>query len=130
MILDTTFAIDLMNKNNEALLKYRDLLLVGEPIKISSISVFELHSGPPIANKPEGERRMVEQVIKGQIILDFTRQAAEKAGELYGSSVKSGKTLSIMDCMIASVALVNNEKILTRNIKDFERIPQVQIETY
>ena len=35
-----------------------------------------------------------------------------------------------IDCMIAGIALIRKEKVLTRNVKDFSKIKDLEIETY
>ena len=70
------------------------------------------------------------EILDGQIILKFDKESAEKAGEIDGNLIKEGNTIGPIDTMIAGTAITKNEKVLTRNIKDFSRIKGLNIETY
>ena len=52
-----------------------------------------------------------------------------KAGRLSGQLVNEGNTVDDGDVIIAATAEVVEEPVLTRNLKDFERLG-VEIETY
>lgn len=130
MILDTTFIIDIMNNDSKAIEKLRELQKRGEAQIISSISIFELFSGLGKSIKPEKEKMKIIQALRGQLIAHFDQDAAEKAGFIDGNLRKEGRIIGPLDTMIAGVALVKKEKILTRNLKDFERIPGLEVERY
>jgi len=67
-------------------------------------------------------------ILSNQSIVSFNRAAAEKAGEIDGTLIKQGKKIGIVDSLIAAIALTNNEKVITRNIKDFSRVKGLEIE--
>jgi len=52
-----------------------------------------------------------------------------KAGRLSGQLVNEGNTVDDGDVIIAATADVVDEPVLTRNLKDFERL-DVETETY
>ncbi len=130
MILDTTFIIDLMNNDIKAVEKLRDLQKRGEAQIISSITIFELFSGLGHSKKQEKEKTKIINALRGQLIIHLDQDAAEKAGFIDGSLRKEGKAIGPLDTMIAGIALVKKEKVLTRNRKDFERIPGLEVESY
>ncbi len=130
MLADTSFIIDVMNKDEAALQKLQALTSKGESLLLSTITIFELHSGIGQSKRQIEEKRKVLEVTSNQIILPFDVVAAEKAGEIDGFLIVSGKMIDEADSMIAGIALVNGETVLTRNIKDFERIAGLKIETY
>lgn len=130
MILDTTFIIDLMNAEKEAVNKLNELVKKKEAQIITSPSIFELFSGLSRSKKPEQEKEKIVTTIKNQIILDLDNISAEKGGEVDGMLIKKGKTIQPIDSMIAGIALTKKEKILTRNVKDFSKIKGLEVETY
>jgi len=55
-------------------------------------------------------------------IFALTEQAALVYGEVMGEVHRAGTTLSAPDGMIASIAIVNEGRLATRNTRDFARV--------
>ena len=130
MILDTSFLIDFMEGLPEAIAKMEELQHSQESIFISTPTIFELWTGIAHGNQPEKEKEKVKKIVNSQQILELTKSCAEEAGLINGTLWKEGKPIDSEDCMIAGIAKQYNQPILTRNIKHFERIKTIQIETY
>ena len=130
MIMDTAFVIDVMKNEQNAIKKLQELVKKGEPQLVTAITIFELFSGIARSTKPIEEKNRVLTTLKGQLILHFDNDAAEKAGEIDGMLIKEGRMNDPIDCMIAGIALVKKEKVLTRNVKDFAKIRGIEVETY
>ena len=130
MIADTSFVIDIMKNDKKAVAKLNELVKKGVPQLITSLAIFELYSGVSRSHKPFEERNKVMKLLNGQIIIHFDNDSAEKAGEIDGNLIKEGKMIEPIDSMIAGIALIKKEKILTRNIKDFSKVRGIEIETY
>lgn len=60
------------------------------------------------------------------IILDFDERAAEEFKRLSKFRIRIGA----MDLKIASIALANSATLLTRNLKDFSKVPGLKIEDW
>ena len=56
-------------------------------------------------------------------IFALTEQAALVYGEVMGKAHRAGKALSVPDGMIASIAIVNEGRLATRNTRDFADVP-------
>ena len=130
MIVDTTFIIDLLHTDVKAVQKLQELLKQGTIIKITAVTVFELFTGVVRSQRPAEERNKILKVLEGQLVIPLKREAAEKAGEIDGLLIQEGKRIDIADCLIAGIALSRNEKVLTRNVKDFSRILRLGVESY
>ena len=130
MILDSTFVIDILRNDSVALAKANELEKNRIPQFITIITIFELFSGIARSGRTEEEREKVVKILHNQAVLPLTEDVAEKAGEIHGELIKTGKKLDSHDCMIAGTALIKNELVLTRNVKDFSRILGLKIETY
>ncbi len=130
MILDTSFVIDLMNKEEGAIKKLDELTRRGETQLITCVSVFELFTGVKMSERIEEERDKVIGALEGQLIIGLDKAAAEKGGEINGELKSEGGGINSLDCMIAGIALVKGERVLTRNIKDFGKISRLRVETY
>lgn len=130
MILDTCFIIDVLHKEKAAIEKLKELNMAQEPQIITTVSVFELFTGIVQYARPEDERAKVMEIINSQIIVPLDIASAMKGGKVDGYLTKKGHKIDQQDSMIAGIALTRKEKILTRNIKDFSKIPGLQVETY
>ncbi len=130
MILDTTVLIDFMKGNDAVRDKLAELAKKGEPKLITAISIFELHTGLSQSKNPSGERKKMLGILSNQVVLPFTAESAQKAGEIDGRLIKEGKRIGELDCMIAGIALLRKERVLTRNTNDFSKVNGLEIESY
>lgn len=130
MIIDTTFLIDFMQGLPEAVKKLETLQLDKVNLFVTTPSVFELWTGLAQCQRPLQEEQKIRKVVDSQLFLEFDRASAEEAGTINGILCKAGLTIDPEDCMIAGIAKHHNETILTRNIKHFQRVKWINIETY
>lgn len=93
-------------------------------VHVSAVTVKELRYG--IARMPDGKRKnaLLSAVIEavdalGSRVLPFDRKAADICGDLEANARAAGNNCSIEDLMIASTALSNGLRVVTRNTKDF-----------
>ena len=129
--LDTTFIADLFRKNPAAEKKLEELVEAYEAISVTVITLAELYYGAFKSKRFETEKAKIEQVKHEFLILHMDELAAEEFGELLSSLEKSGKKISDRDVLIAAIAISKGEKaIVTKNDKDFARIPELSIISY
>lgn len=124
MIIDTSYALDLLDEDADAFEKGVELMTEHTPLKLPAMTVMELFVGYG-ATENEEEARQVENAIAGHPIIEMDEMVARKAGQIAG---RTG--LDPGDAAIAATALLLDEPVLTRNVKDFERIDGISIETY
>lgn len=70
-------------------------------------------------------RRMIED-IRDFELLDFDKNAAVKFAELRKSKIRIGS----MDLKIAAVALANEATLISRDLRDFERVPGLDVQDW
>lgn len=129
MILDTSFFIDVMEHKETAVRKLHELIDNNEPQIITTPTIFELWSGISRSKQPVEEKKKILFVLAHQTIYSLDQASAEVAGEIDGTLAQQGQTIDPEDCMIAGIAKLNNQPILT-NDKHFERIKDIIIERY
>ena len=130
MILDTDFIIDLMSNEPSASRKLLSMEIEREPLAIATPTLFELFNGVAQSNRGDQETAKISRVIAGMVTFPLDPQSAQKAGQIFCRLYKEGKPIDAIDCMIASIAMLNGEKLLTRNTKHFARISGIEIDTY
>jgi predicted nucleic acid-binding protein len=130
MIADTSFIIDLMMNEREAVDKAKEIERNGSTISVPSPSVFELYVGVALSRKPEVEKTKIIDLIGSlpQIPLDF--ESARAGGAIYGQRIKGRIQMDPEDAMIAGIAKVRKERLITRNAKHFSGIEGITVEVY
>lgn len=129
MLLDTSFLIDLMDGDGDAVEKARELERDLVQQRLSSMTLFELYYGIARVAESEAEREKVERVLASKPIYPADAAVMRKAGRLSGELQNDGTPVGDGDVIIGATADVVEEPVLTRNVEDFERLG-VDIETY
>ena len=134
IILDTNACIDYLNGVSEikqAILKQEDL------IHITSITVYEVNIGLERTKRKISEKRyhtlykIWTEFVSGMEIFPLGYKEAEKAAEIYDNLESAGKIIDDNDILIAGIMLSNGiAKIITKNVKHFEKIEGIEIIPY
>jgi len=129
VLLDTSFLIDLMNGDDDAIAKARELEANLVQQRLSAMTLFELQYGVARSDQSETERERVENVLASKPIHPADTAVMRKAGRLAGQLANEGNTVADGDVIIGATAEIVDEPVLTRNVTDFERLG-VEVETY
>ncbi len=97
-----------------------------ESFFLSCITVGEIQKG--ISRLPTSEKRRVLQhwldvdLLErfGQRIIDIDMSVARKWGEVQATAEKAGLKMPVIDSLIASIGLVHEMTIVTRNVQDMQ----------
>ncbi|MCL4429178.1 MAG: type II toxin-antitoxin system VapC family toxin [Chloroflexi bacterium] len=128
---DTTFLADLIRKNPDAIKKLTDLAKEGKSLSTTIITSAELFYGAYKSNNVDREKAKMRLVLSRFIVFQMDEISAEKFGQILSGLEKLGLKIADKDVMIAATALSKGENtIITRNKRDFERIPNITVETY
>ena len=128
MILDTSALIDLLRGNEMVIAKLKELEQQHIPLFLTSISVFELWQHADVYR--EKKLKKIHELLESLGVFIFDISAAKEAGSIHATLKEEGLIIDPEDSMIAGIVNINNETILTRNIKHFERIPHLRVESY
>lgn len=130
MILDTTFVIDVLDGDPDALATLDGIESRRVQQKVSSMTVFELNQGVVRADKPEDERQEVISVLESKPVVAANERIMAEAGRVHGRLQNEGRPIGQSDCIVGTTGLVRDEPVLTRNVDHFERIDGLDVETY
>ncbi len=119
MILDTDFLIAVIRKDEKAIAFIENIIDGNVELYLTHVNLWELYQGVFKSDRIQENLRDVKELINYFSILDFTKETVIRFGKLINELRKDSKQIGVMDCLIASVALENNQKIITRNIKHF-----------
>ncbi len=129
MLLDTAFLIDLMNGDDGAVEKARELETDLVQQRLSAMTLFELYYGAARSNQSDAEREKIENVLASKPVHPADPAVMRKAGRLSGELMNDGNAVGDGDVIIGATADVLEEPVLTRNVDDFEHLG-VEVETY
>ncbi len=130
MLADTSFIIDVMKNDTNAVRKAEDLSGASVSILVGTPTIFELYVGVGLSVRSAEERKKVLGILGSLPHLPLDAASASKAGIIYAQRVKEKTKIDPEDAMLAGIAIQNNEPLLTRNRKDFAGIPELKVETY
>ena len=124
-IADTSFLIDLGRGKDSAVRVAERLASEGQFIRVPAPVLFELAAGSP-AGLDEKRRTLVEHFEA----LPFNGEHAERSGRVYKELRDKGADVGPLDAMIAGTALVEEEAVLTANVKDFSKVAGLKVLGY
>ena len=112
--LETTFLIDLL-RGSESVKKLKDELDKNEALSVAAPSIMEIWLGAIMSKKSEEEKSKINELISSFTILYLDERSAKEAGEIEASLLKENIEIDPEDIMIAGIAKVNGEKLVTRD---------------
>jgi len=120
LCIDTDVIIDYLRGRD----RLYEKLLLGVPFPcISAITHFELWCGAENGD----ETRRVEDVVAPLDIVPFGEREAKEAAKIYRHLKARGRMIGVKDILIAGTALANDLPLATRNVREFERVPNLRL---
>ncbi|MBS1263843.1 MAG: tRNA(fMet)-specific endonuclease VapC [Methanonatronarchaeales archaeon] len=90
----------------------------------------ELWEGIHLADSTDREREAVKELLTGLHEAEFDTEAGKRAGEINADLKKRGEPIDAEDAMIAATALTHETGVVTGNPEHFDRIPELDVESY
>lgn len=129
MILDTTFLIDVMKRDERVSELVADVSVSGASL-VTTTSIMELWEGIHHADSTRNERKRVEELLEDVREVPFDRECAMKAGKVNEALVSAGEPIDVEDVMIGATAIVHDVPVVTRNVSHFDRIDGLDVVSY
>lgn len=114
MILDTTFLIDLMHGDEDAVEREVELESQGWPQSLASITVAELTFGIERSDRPSEERRQIRTVLEDRPVHAADATVMRATGRIRGRLVNEGRPIGVADAIVAATARMHDEPVITR----------------
>ena len=128
-MLDTNICIyAIKNKPERVLEKIKENLSKG--ICISAITLAELQHGVEKSMNPEKNSMALLQFLSILDVLPFDDLASVEYGKICAYLQKQGTPIGTMDMLISAHAKAENLIIVTNNVREFERVPNLKIENW
>ena len=128
-MLDTNICIYVMKNRPERVLeRFRKELDRG--ICISSITLAELEYGMKHSSNPVKNEQSLLKFLLPLSILPFGQAAASAYGEIRAYLQRKGTPIGPLDMLIAAHARAENMILVTNNVREFERVPGLELENW
>jgi len=126
MILDSSYLIALFSRDDDAFARGTDLARRSVPQRIPAPVLDELQYGVEFAGS-EAERRGVSNLSNLYPVVEVDEAIAREAGRLLAAADEAAggvdqAGIDDIDPMVAAVAALEDEPVLTDNVRDFEKL--------
>lgn len=128
-LLDTCVVSDFVKGEKNTLKRLKSTSKT--EIAISSITVMEVKYG--LAMNPQRALKIqpvIETFLNSITILPFGLLEAEQAAQIRNFLKQAGSPIGAYDVLIAATALIHNNTVITSNIREFQRVPNLSIENW
>jgi tRNA(fMet)-specific endonuclease VapC len=125
-LLDTNWIVDVLNGQEKAVHTLLELAPAG--LAVSIITYGELYEGAAFAHNRQPALSGLRHFLKGKAILPLTQPIMERFAQIRGSLPRSiRQQIGDFDILIAATYLEHHLTLLTRNLKDFQKIPNLKL---
>ncbi|MGB9080841.1 MAG: type II toxin-antitoxin system VapC family toxin [Desulfuromonadaceae bacterium] len=126
LMLDTNICIYIIKQQPVAVLKRFLEYQIGD-IGISSITLSELRYGAAKSTHQEKNTKALDEFITPLEVVSFDEEAAHVYGDIRATLEKAGTPIGSMDMLIAAHAVSLGIPLVTNNVREFVRIPALNI---
>jgi tRNA(fMet)-specific endonuclease VapC len=132
--VDTSFLIDLqreqLRERPAAAFDLIESLDPGEILGVSVHVVCELRAGAELTRKAIAEHEALDRLLSGLLIVYPDDRFPVQYGRLLAAMRRSRVMIASMDLLIGTAALLDDAALVTRNVKDFAKIPGLRLLAY
>lgn len=128
-IADTTFVIDVLSGDAQALAKLDELVGRNEALWMPAVVLHELEYGASLHRQADRERARIRDVEGAMPVVAFDAAQARTAGAFEAELEIAGKRPGRVDVQVAALARLRGEPVLTRDVR-FPKLDGVRVERY
>lgn len=128
-MLDTNICIYVMKEKPENVIRrFRSEIDGG--VCISSITLAELEYGVQHSSNPAKNEQALLRFLVPLTVIPFGAAAASEYGKLRAYLQSRGTPIGPLDMLIAGHAKAEGLILVTNNVKEFKRVPDLEIENW
>jgi len=128
-LLDTNICIYIIKRKPLPVFEKLETLQIND-VGISAITLAELEYGVSKSAFSEKNKIALIKFLVPLEILPFTEKAAQTYGKIRSYLEKAGSIIGTMDLFIGAHAKSENLVLITNNLREFSRIPNLKIENW
>lgn len=124
--LETSFIVDFLREKEDAIEKYREIK--GRKLETTSVVAWEVLRGPKLTGRVKEYKEAVK-LFERLNILPFTLTSSRIASEIELDLKEKGRSINLIDVLIAAAAIENSSKLVTRD-EGYMNIRGLEVEIY
>lgn len=132
--LDTSFLIDLLRETvAERPGPALDLIESFDPNELLGVSVHvvcELRAGAELSRQALKQHEALDRLLSGLEVAYPDARFAPAYARLLAATTRGGRPMAAMDLLIATSATLDDAPLVTKNVKDFSRVPGLRVLHY
>lgn len=132
--LDSSFLIDLHRATATGrpggALDWIESLDPNEVLGVAVHVVCELRTGAELSRQALREHEALDRLFSGLLVVYPDARFAPAYARLAAATLRGGKAVAAMDLLIATAATLDDAPLVTRNVKDFSRVPGLRVLRY
>jgi tRNA(fMet)-specific endonuclease VapC len=101
--------------------------LADEGLTISLVTFGEIYEGIYYGADPKANEAGFRKFLRWVDVLPLNRRIMQRFARIRGELRRRGQLIGDPDILIAATAVYHNLTLLTRNVSDFERIPDLKL---
>jgi len=126
-LLDTNAVIAVLNDPQGTVAKNLKRRMP-EEVGVSSIVIHELYYGAFKSAKRERNVELVDSLLFE--VLELDKEDSRRAGEIRATLAVAGQPIGPFDNLIAGQAVARGLVLVTANLREFQRVPDLQVEDW
>lgn len=128
-MLDTNICIYAMKNKPEHVLQ-RLKKEINSGVCISAITLAELEHGMQYSSNPAKNEQALLRFLIPLTVLPFGAAAASEYGAIRTHLQSKGTPIGPLDMLIAAHARAEDMVLVTNNVREFERVPKLEVENW
>jgi tRNA(fMet)-specific endonuclease VapC len=99
-------------------------------VRASSITMGELHHGAVKSKHPDIAAANIRRILKTLVVVPFDEAAARSYGPILAALEHRGSPIGPLDTLIAAHAASLGWTLVTHNVREFKRVPNLIVEDW
>ena len=128
-LLDTNICIYCIRKSPQKVFRRLQKQEVGD-IGISAITFSELEFGVANSKNPDQNQTALSELVSVLEVASYTAEVAPIYGSIRAALHKKGQQIGPLDLLIAAHSLFLGTVLVTNNVREFNRVPGLQVENW
>lgn len=128
-LLDTNACIRILDGSSSRLVQALQKRSAGE-VRLCSVVKAELLFGARKSLRSSENLKLLDDFFAPFESLPFDDRCAERYGSVRAELERTGRPIGPNDLLIASIALVHGDVLVTHNLAEFSRVPGLRLEDW